>query len=448
MTRNYSAKRLPKHAGAAGWNAILEPMRPARVLSENTEVDFAVIGGGFAGLSAARRLSQLNPGARIALLEAGRIGEGAAGRNSGFMIDLPHDLTSDNYAGESERSDQKITRLNRMAIDFAHSMVEEFCVDAAYFRHEGKINGAGCEASHARNISYAGHLEQLGEDYQLLDAEDMARLTGSRYYRSGLYTPGTVMLQPAGYVRQVATGLGDLVDIYEDTPALSFSRTGAGWTIRTPAANLDAGKIILCNNGHLESFGIKRGRLMHVFLFACMTEELDETARRRLGGEGRWGITPSDPMGATIRRIDAGQGGNRIVTRSWAEFCPGMETSERQMCRATASMRRKFDDRFPQIAGMPMEYSWSGHLCLSRNGVSVTGEIDDGVYAACCQNGLGTTRGTLTGICAAEQASREKSVVTEFFGKQEEPSLLPPPPISTLGATAILRWKEWQARKE
>ena len=54
--------------------------------------DYLIIGGGFAGLSAARRLNQLEPTAKIVVLEACDIGEGPAGRNSGFMIDLPHNL--------------------------------------------------------------------------------------------------------------------------------------------------------------------------------------------------------------------------------------------------------------------------------------------------------------------------------------------------------------------
>ncbi len=61
---------------------------------------------------------------------------------------------------------------------------------------------------------------------------------------------------------------------------------------------------------------------MQLFLFAVMTPRLDADALGRLGGEPRWGITPSDPMGTTVRRIDTGQGGNRIVTRTCATLAP------------------------------------------------------------------------------------------------------------------------------
>ena len=88
------------------------------MLDRSIAADWLVIGAGFAGLSAARRLTELARGDRIVVLEARRVGEGPAGRNSGFMIDLPHDLSSANYAGGAER-DRNLIALNRAAIDFA-----------------------------------------------------------------------------------------------------------------------------------------------------------------------------------------------------------------------------------------------------------------------------------------------------------------------------------------
>jgi glycine/D-amino acid oxidase-like deaminating enzyme len=198
----------------------------------------------------------------------------------------------------------------------------------------------------------------------------------------------------------------------------------------------------------LESFGFERGRLMQLFLYAVMTPELDAEALARLGGRPRWGITPSDPMGTTVRRIDSGQGGNRIVTRTCATLRPNAAPAAWDLRRAAAVMQRKFDQRFPQLAGMRMEHAWAGHLCLSLNGVSVMREIDAGVFSGCVQNGLGTTRGTLTGIGAAELACGETSDITQHFTAQTRPKRLPPQPLQQIGANAVLRWKEWRARNE
>ncbi len=443
----HSARRLPIQLGPAAWNAILGPQPPARMLEGDGTVDFVIVGGGFAGLSAARRLTQLQPGARIVVLEAGRIAEGAAGRNSGFMIDLPHDLTSEDYAGAGD--DRTMIALNRQAIAFARAAVEEYGIDPNYFDPAGKVNGAASAAAQSHNESYAQHLSSLGEGSEMLDARQMEELTGTRHYMSGLYTPGTVMLQPAGYIRGLAAGLvARGVTIHETSPVIGFDRQGDAWRVRTALGSISTPRVILTVNGHLESFGFKRGRLMQLFLYAAMTPELDRAALATLGGRPRWGITPSDPMGTTVRRIDSGQGGNRIVTRTCATLRPNMVPSKSEMRRAAHVMQRKFDQRFPQLAGMRMEYAWAGHLCLTLNGVAVMRELEKGVYSGCVQNGLGTARGTLTGIGAAELACGATSAITDHFTAEAEPRRLPPQPFQQVGANMVLRWKEWRAAQE
>ena len=446
MAASHIARRLPQQNGPAAWDAILGPRAAHAPFQGAEKADFVIVGGGFAGLSAARRLTQLAPSARIAVVEAGQIGQGAAGRNSGFMIDLPHELTSDNYAGADTSLDHRTIALNRAAIGFAAEAVAEYGISPEFFRRDGKVNGAASETAHAQNLSYAKHLGGLGEPHEMLDRQAMETLTGSTHYRSGLYTPGTVMLQPAGYVRGLAEGLARQgVRFYENSPVTALDRQGSAWRVRTTGGALSAGQVILATNGHLESFGFMRGRLMHVFLFACMTKELDPAT---VGGAPCWGITPSDPMGTTVRRISTAQGGNRIVTRTIATMQPEMTTTPRQLAKATAVMQRKFDQRFPKLKGTAMEYAWAGHLCLSTNHVSVTGALDDNLYAACVQNGLGTARGTLTGICAAEQAIGHQSPITEFFATEAQPKRLPPEPFAHLGANMFIRWKEWHAKEE
>lgn len=443
----FQARRTPVHKGPAAWSAIL-PGQPAPVpLPGDQMVDVAIIGSGFAGLAAARRLRELDPGVTIAVLEASRLAEGASGRNSGFMIDLPHELTSDDYAGHGD--DRAMIALNRQAIAFAKGAVVDHAINPAFFDPAGKVNGAASETADALNRSYADHLTSLGEANQRLDAQGMYELTGSRHYVSGLYTPGTVMLQPAGFVRGFGEGLRTAgVGIWENTPVTAFARSGSGWTLTTPHGRLSAGKVILANNGHLESFGFAQNRLMHVFLYASMTVDLAADALRALGGQPRWGVTPTDPMGTTMRRIDTALGGNRIVTRTCATFEPGMEPSDATLRRTAAVHARKFADRFPALAGVRQEYTWAGHLCLTRNAVSIARELEPGLFAATVCNGLGTARSTLTGIAAAEMAMGIETDITRHFAREAQPEKLPPKPFSTIGANAFLRWKEWRTGAE
>jgi glycine/D-amino acid oxidase-like deaminating enzyme len=439
--------RLPVLPGPAAWNTILGPAPARPALDGARTADVVIIGAGFAGLSAARRVLQLQPQASVVVLEAGRIAEGSAGRNSGFMIDLPHELTSEDYAGAGD--DRAMIALNRHAIGFAGEAVDDYQIDSNFFDRAGKVNGAASDTAHAHNESYARHLTSLGEGSQMLDGQDMAALTGSRHYRSGLYTPGTVMLQPAGYIRGLAAGLSRAgVAIFETSAVTALTRQGRAWKVETAQGHVSAARVILSVNGHLESFGFEKGRLMQLFLFAVMTPELDADALRKLGGQSRWGITPSDPMGTTVRRIDTGQGGNRIVTRTCATLAPGRRIGPGHVARAARVMQRKFDQRFPQLAGMRMEHAWSGHLCLTLNGVSVMRQLDDGLFSGCVQNGLGTARGTLTGIGAAELACGVDSAITRHFTAEAQPKRLPPQPFQQIGANAVLRWKEWRAGNE
>jgi glycine/D-amino acid oxidase-like deaminating enzyme len=365
------------------------------------------------------------------------------------MIDLPHELTSHDYAGGSEGRDRILTRLNRHAIGFAGETVRDYSIPEGYFQRTGKINGAASELGLSANRSYAAHLGALKEPHELLDAKAMREITGTGYYQSGLYTPGTAMLQPAGYVRGLAQGLErDGVNIFERSPVIRYESSGAGWILHFAAGTLKAPKVILANNGHLESFGFRRGRLMHIMLNACMTEELNEDQLRLLGGKECWGVTPSDSMGTTVRRISKAQGGNRIVIRQGGYYRPEMQTSAADLRRLKRKMRDKFDVRFPQLSGVRFAYSWAGHLCLSKNAVSVMRELEPGLFSACVCNGLGTARGTLMGIAAAELACGMTSDVTAFFLAEEEPAKLPPHPFDTIGANAYMRWKEWQARLE
>jgi glycine/D-amino acid oxidase-like deaminating enzyme len=109
---------------------------------------------------------------------------------------------------------------------------------------------------------------------------------------------------------------------------------------------------------------------------------------------------------------------------------------------------RKFRDRFAMLAGVEMQYRWAGHLCLSWNGVPAFGEVDEGITAAVCQNGLGTVQGTLAGLAAAEQVLGQKGRACAAFEGADAPRKLPPEPLAWAGANAVMRWKEWRAGRE
>lgn len=441
MTRRLVG-RLPVDAGRSGWEAISARSLPVRVLDEAIRADWLIVGAGFAGLSAARRLIRHRPGERIVVLDACELAQGAAGRNSGFMIDVPHNLSGGEYAaGELDGAIRDMAQ-NRLAIAFARDAAEEYGMPPATFDPCGKINAAATGRGLKLNERFALALEAADEPLRRLGAAEMRELTGSSYYLGGIYTPGAVMIQPADYIRSFAAGLATRIALYENSPVVELSRHAGTWTATTPRGSVTAPKAILGVNGIVERFGHFRGRLMHVFTYASMTAPFDGRA-----GRDRWGLLPADPMGATLRKI-AVPGGARIALRTRYTYDAAMEVSMKRVAAFAAGHRRSLDARFPNLVGLRFDYSWAGRLCLSLNHVPAFGEVEEGLYSACCCNGLGTVQSTLAGMMAADLATGQRSEALDRYQHQPTPRRLPPEPLAGIGANAVIRWQEIRAGRE
>ena len=70
-----------------GWIQDLSSRDNAKTISSNNNCEWLIVGAGYTGLSAARKLSQLHPNDKIILVDAQLAGEGASGRNSGYLVD-------------------------------------------------------------------------------------------------------------------------------------------------------------------------------------------------------------------------------------------------------------------------------------------------------------------------------------------------------------------------
>ena len=267
--------------------------------------------------------------------------------------------------------------------------------------------------------------------------------------RRGCLQQGGAMIQPALFVRSLAQGLqiSGAADIYENSAVLSLEKVGTGWKATTAHGSVTAAKVILAVNGHIQSFGFFRRRLMHIFLYASMTRPLTAAEINKLGGQPTWDFVPADPLGSTVRRV-SGVGGDRILVRNRFHYSPTIEATEEDVAWASRDHDRSFAARFPMLDGVEMEHRWGGRLCLSWHGVPAFGEVENGIFSACCQNGLGASKGLLSGILAANQATGTADPYVDQYLALDKPTLLPPEPLSTIGATVYLNWKEWRAGRE
>ena len=444
----YSIKRLPVDTGVSGWEAISTRTTPVRELDGNVSADWLIIGAGFAGLSAARRLSQLRPDDSIVVVDAHEIAKGPAGRNSGFMIDVPHSLSTGEYSVGGESATALEIAQNRFAIDFAAHAAAEYGMARQTFDPSGKINAAATERGLKLNLKYAASLGSIGERFEIFDAALMREITGSAYYHGGLYTPGAVMIQPAQYIRDLACGLAPKISLYEHTPVVELTRAGTGWVAKSHKGRVSAPKVILAVNGHIEDFGHFKGRLLHVFTYASMTAGFNhDPFGRKVTGQDHWALLPADPMGATVRKITHG-GVSRVVIRTRFTYDPSITVTPARVAAVAQEQRHSLDARFPELKTLPIEFSWAGRLCLSRNNAPAFGEVEENLFSACCENGLGTVKSTLAGVMAAELATGAESAFLQRYQHTPGPSKLPHKLLTQLGVSSVIRWQELRAGKE
>ena len=118
----------PDYSNSCGWNAMLPPRTPKPALAGDITVEYAVVGAGYTGFGAARRLHELDPQARIAVLEATTVGEGSSARNSGFTASdvLPRVATL-----EMAEKARKQTKLFTESFDWLMQIIAENGIDMA-----------------------------------------------------------------------------------------------------------------------------------------------------------------------------------------------------------------------------------------------------------------------------------------------------------------------------
>ena len=438
------AKHLPNYENDCGWYKSLPEREANASLQGSIETDIVVIGAGFTGLAATRRLAELAPDKHIVLLDALSIGMASSGRNSGFMIDLPHTLNSHAYTADPA-SDRNMIAFNRSGIAYAKAVVEQHGIKCDW-SETGKIHGATSATGSKSLLAYGKGLSSLDEPFSLLSKQKMQEITGMDYYHSGVFTPGTVTMQPAAFVRGCADHLPANVSVYEHTPVTEYiwGSLVTSHVLTTPNGQVTALQVLLCNNGFAQSFGQQKGRLVHVCTYGSMTAPMNEDQQTRLGGNKSWGLIPSHPAGATLRRTKD----QRLLIRSVFTCNPSLKYQKSQLQRIKAQHQSSFKRRFHMLPEIEFEDTWGGLLCMSSNDASYFGQCHANVFAAVCQNGLGIARGAAAGKLLAELALGQDSELLQQQLAQAGPSWLPPQPFTNLGVSATIAMHEMRAGRE
>ncbi|MBN3759369.1 FAD-binding oxidoreductase [Burkholderia sp. Ac-20365] len=442
MASKLEFARFPAPDGVNGWWESLPPPKPAVAVSSERRYDWVVVGGGITGLCAARRLAELAPDASIALVEADRIGRTTAGRNSGFFVDLPHDISSESYS-RSVEADKADVRFQRHGIDYVRSAVKAHKIECDW-RDDGKFHASVNRKGHAALAHFAEGLERIDEAFEWLDKAAITKVTGTDFYEGALFTPGCSTVQPAALMRGLAASLPANVQVFELSAVKRIEDEGLTKVLTFADGKIVAKRVILCTNAYAATFGGHPNGLLPVYTFASMTRVMNPDEVKRLGGTRSWSLIPADPMGSTVRRLAT----DRICVRNHFAFRPNLEVSQADLAKAKSLHQRSFDRRFPMLKDVELEYTWGGPLCLSANNGALFGRRADGVFEAVGCNGLGLSRGSASGKLIAEYALGQSSDLVRQLLNQPHPRSLPVRPIADVAVSAAIWVKEFSAGAE
>ncbi|MVV49948.1 FAD-binding oxidoreductase [Pseudomonas sp. PB120] len=439
-----SIVNLPHDDRSCGWYAALpEPLAPTR-LSGEQKADYVVIGAGFAGLAAARRLAEHMPQSRILLVDAQRVGYGASGRNSGFVIDLPHKFALEHPDPQHK---QRLLGLNRAAIAQLQTLIGRHGIECQW-SHAGKYQGAVGE----RGLAYLGHFEKLmadlGEPYRRVEKQELAGVLGTDYYSRAIFTPGCYLMQPAALVRGLGGSLPENVEVLEESPIQRLEKDADGsWTLQGKDGSIRTPKVLLGTSIFTQEFGYLRNRLLPVMTFASWTRPLTDAEMAAVGVQADWGLTPADHAGTTVRMTQD----RRLIIRNTYKHVPryGRSINDATRMKVREDHVAAFVARYPQLAHVPLTHTWGGVYAISRNFTNFFGKLDDGVFATACDNGVGAAWGTISGTLLADKAvGADSQQLNDIQSVTGMPSRNPPEPFLGLGVRSRIRWAAWNSRSE
>jgi gamma-glutamylputrescine oxidase len=412
----------PSPAGAgypASWYAATArglKLRPP--LSGQVSADACVIGGGYTGLSAALHLAER--GYAVVLLEAERVGWGAAGRNGGQV-------------GSGQRLDEAELerRFGRGVARQLWDLAEEAkaCVRERIARH-----GIDCDLKPGQLVTaskpaHAAALreraERLARDYGYGEARyvppaELPQMLGSAAFHGGFLDSGALHLHPLNYALGLAAACEAAgVRIHERSAALDYGR-GDPVTVRTAGGAVTARHLVLACDGYLGRLEPRiASRIMPINNFILATAPLGEERAR--------GLIRDDVCVHDTRfvvnyfRLSADR---RLLFGGGENYRAGFPPD------IAAFVRPHMLRIFPQLADVAIDYAWGGALGISRTRLPHVGRLPPNVYFAQGFSGHGISIATLAGRLIAEAAA----------GQAERFDILARLPAPAWPGGTLLRW--------
>lgn len=360
---------------------IAAPVRPA--LAADLDVDVCVIGGGLAGLTAAREVARR--GWSVVLLEAGRLAGGASGRNTGFV--LPGFAADDDklIARVGFERTKELWALSQMGVDYVRSTIAAEGA-AGIEPQDGWLYVSKVDNGDAL-LRLSEELGALGCEAEYWPTERVRAFLRSERYFHAVHHLQAISVHPLNYALKLAAAAErDGARIFENTPALSIDPAGVRKRIVTPNARLRADQVVLAGNVQIRGLMPRlAATLIPVTTYVITTAPLGA----RLAGAVayRGAVSDSDRADNHYRVV----GDDRLM---WLGRSTVWQRNPRRYVRAlTADIAKTY----PQLGGVEVDYAWAGTLGNTVHRMPQIGELGPGVWLASGFGGHGLNTTAMAG---------------------------------------------------
>ena len=423
------------------WINDLNSRSNIKSLSSNLNCEWLIVGAGYTGLSAARKLGQLYPNKKIIIVDAQLAGEGASSRNSGYLVDT---TLNDGFTSNKELENyKKKADIYKLGIEAVKRFIKEHQVNCDW-NECGKYFASSKEEDKRILENFSETLSKLGFQHNILFNKDLKKRLGTNFYNIALHTKGGILLHPGKLVRAMIDTLPENVDLYENSQLLNWNNSNGSINCNFKNGSIKTMKVIFATNGFLKSLGIKTNYNFPITLTASMTRSLTNDEFKSIGEPKEWGVLPVKPMGATIRMTKD----RRILIRNTAEVHNPFMMSKSVLDKRSMKQKIGLKKRFPQLPDDIIQSTWSGIVSRTRNSSQIFEKLNDNIYVAGCYNGSGIGVGTLFGEQIAIKASNENTSEIETIEARKKATWLPPQPFLDLGVKARLMFERLRARSE